>query len=198
MTSRSKSVQRIAPGNELHRYSPQRKKGTKGSQRLASMKKLRRVLKWVVVIFACGFVALQFYRPARTNPVSDPSQSIEARLQVSPQVVSVFERSCNDCHSNKTRWPWYTNVSPVSWFIVDHVDHGRSHVNFSEWGSYDQEKQLKRLQEMCEQVEDGSMPLSSYTPLHPGSELSAEDKKLLCDWAEAERGRVRAEQATGQ
>jgi hypothetical protein len=158
------------------------------------MKKLRRVLKWLVIVIACGFVALQFYRPARTNPVIDPSLSFESRLQVSPQVVSVLNRSCIDCHSNKTRWPWYTNVSPVSWFIVDHVNDGRKHVNFSEWGSYDQNKQSKRLQEICEQVQDGLMPLSSYTPLHPGSELSAEDKKLLCDWAEAERARLIAQQ----
>jgi hypothetical protein len=158
------------------------------------MKKLRWVLKWLVVI-ACGFVTLQLYRPARTNPVSDPSLSVESRLQVSPQVASVLNRSCIDCHSNKTRWPWYTNVSPVSWFIVDHVNDGRRHVNFSEWGSYDQNKQTKRLQEICEQVEDGLMPLSSYTPLHPGSELSAEDKKLVCDWAEAERSRISAQQS---
>ena len=159
------------------------------------MKNIRRVLKWLALVLACGFVALQFYRPARTNPVSDPSLSIESRMQVSPQVTSVLNRSCIDCHSNKTRWPWYTNVSPVSWFIVDHVNDGRSHVNFSEWGSYDQNKQSKRLQEICEQVQDGFMPLGSYTPMHPGSELSAEDKKLLCDWAEAERSRISTQQS---
>jgi Haem-binding domain len=158
------------------------------------MKTFRRVVKWLLIVVVCGFIALQFYRPARTNPAVDPSQSAEAHLEISPQVAEVLDQSCMDCHSNKTRWPWYTNVSPVSWFVANHVEEGRRHVNFSEWGTYNQNKKLKRLQEICEQVEDGFMPLSSYTPLHPGSELSAEEKKLLCDWANAERTRISSQQ----
>jgi hypothetical protein len=141
-------------------------------------------------LLAAGFVIIQFFRPARTNPPINPAQSIEANLQVSPQVAAIFDRSCNDCHSNKTVWPWYSNVAPVSWFLVDHVNEGRSDMNFSEWGSYDRDKQSRRLRDMCELVQDGEMPLSTYTPLHPGSKLSAEEKKTLCDWVNAERARI--------
>lgn len=154
------------------------------------MKRPFRILRWLVVLLAAGFVIMQFFRMPRTNPAIDPNQTIESHLQVSPQVASVFDRSCNDCHSNKTRWPWYANVAPVSWFVIGHVDDGRRDMNFSNWGSYDRDKQSRRLRDMCELVQDGEMPLSTYTPLHPGSTLSAEDKKALCDWANAERKRI--------
>jgi hypothetical protein len=156
------------------------------------MKSRLRILRWGLIILACGFVVLQFFGPAKTNPPRDPSQSIEARLQVSPQVAAILDRSCNDCHSNKTRWPWYSNVAPVSWFVIGHVIEGREHLNFSEWGTYDQDKQSRRLRDIWEQVQDGMMPLGSYTPLHPGSKLSSEDVKTLCDWANAERARIAA------
>ncbi|MGI8838803.1 MAG: heme-binding domain-containing protein [Pyrinomonadaceae bacterium] len=154
------------------------------------MKPSFRILRWLVVLLAAVFVIIQFFRMPRTNPAIDPSQPIESHLQVSPQVAAILDRSCNDCHSNKTRWPWYTNVAPVSWFVIGHVNDARRDLNFSSWGSYDKDKQSRRLRDMCELVQDGVMPLSTYTPLHPGSELSAEDKKAFCEWANAERARI--------
>ncbi|OLD78060.1 MAG: hypothetical protein AUI33_03825 [Ignavibacteria bacterium 13_1_40CM_2_61_4] len=157
------------------------------------MKRVRTILKWLVIVVACLFIIIQFRRPARTNPPVDQSQTIEAHTQMTPQVSSILARSCNDCHSNKTVWPWYTNVAPVSWFIVDHVNEGRSNLNLSEWGRYDQRRQGKKLEQMCDEGKDGAMPLSSYTPLHPGSKLSPDDVKTLCDWTEAERAQLAAQ-----
>jgi lysozyme family protein len=156
------------------------------------MKKLSGILRWVLIILVCAVVAIQLIRPAKTNPAIDPAQTIESRLQVSPQVAAILDRSCNDCHSNKTRWPWYSNVAPVSWFVIGHVNDARSVMNFSQWGNYEKDKQSRRLRDICEQVQDGEMPLSSYTPLHPGSKLSANDVKTLCDWTNAERARISA------
>jgi hypothetical protein len=143
-----------------------------------------------MVVVAIAFVGIQFKRPARTNPPIDESQTIYAKTQMTPQVKQLLERSCRDCHSNNTAWPWYTNVSPVSWFTVDHVEQARRDLNFSEWGQYDQRRQGRRLQQMCDLVKDGSMPLSSYTPLHRGSKPSADDITALCDWTESERTRL--------
>lgn len=112
-------------------------------------------------------------------------------MQLDPKVAGILDRSCNDCHSNKTRWPWYANVAPVSWFVIDHVDHGRSHLNFSEWGKYTTAEKKTHLGQFCELVTEDWMPLSSYIPLHPDAKLNAEDKKVICDWAAAERERVR-------
>ena len=154
------------------------------------MKRSFKILRWLLILLAVVFVAIQFSRPARTNPPVNPAHSIEANLQVSPQVAAIFNRSCNDCHSNKTVWPWYTNVAPVSWFLVNHVNEGRQDMNLSEWGSYDKDKQSHRLRDICEQVQDGEMPLSTYTPLHPNAKLSPADVQTLCDWAKAERARI--------
>src|SRR5216683_7428812 len=147
---------------------------------------LKRISKWLVITLVVLFLAIQFVRPARTNPAVDESQTLFARTQMTPPVAAILDRSCRDCHSNKTVWPWYTNVAPVSWFIVDHVNEGRSNLNLSEWGRYDQRRQGKKLEQMCDEVKDGAMPLSSYTPLHPGSKPSPDDVKTLCDWTEAE------------
>jgi hypothetical protein len=152
--------------------------------------KVFSIIRWVVIIGAAGFVASQFYRPAKTNPVTDASRSIESRLQVTPQVAAILDRSCNDCHSNKTRWPWYSNVAPVSWFVIDHVNHGRRHLNFSDWARYTPRDTDGMLREICQEVTAGAMPLSSYTPMHPGSELSPDDVKVLCDWTNSERSRM--------
>src|SRR5438876_9455536 len=133
-----------------------------------------RVLKIITIVAVVLIVGIQFVRPARTNPAVDESQTIFARTQITPEVSAILNRSCNDCHSNKTVWPWYTNFAPVSWFIVDHVNEGRSLMNLSEWGRYDQRRQGKKLEQMCDEVKDGAMPLSSYTPLHPGSKPSVE------------------------
>jgi hypothetical protein len=154
---------------------------------------MKKIFRWVLIILVCAFVVIQFIRPARTNPAVNPQQTIEANLQVSPQVAAIFDRSCNDCHSNKTVWPWYTNVAPVSWLLTNHVNEGRHNMNLSEWGSYDKDKQSRRLRDMCEQVQDGEMPLSTYTPLHPSAKLSAEDVKTICDWGNSERQRLSAQ-----
>ncbi|MEO7971857.1 MAG: heme-binding domain-containing protein [bacterium] len=154
------------------------------------MKRSSRVLRWLVIVLAAGFVIIQFVRPARTNPPVDSAKAIETNLQVSPQVAAIFDRSCKDCHSNKTVWPWYTNVAPVSWFLVNHVNDARRAMNLSEWGTYDKDKQSRRLRDLCEQIQDGEMPLNTYTPLHPKAKLSADDVKTICDWANAERARI--------
>src|ERR1700693_5625393 len=105
------------------------------------MKKTLRVLKWIVIGLIVVFLGIQFVRPARTNPAVDESQTIFARTQMTPQVAAIFNRSCVDCHSNKTVWPWYTNVAPVSWFIVNHVNEGRGNMNLSEWARLDRDTQ---------------------------------------------------------
>lgn len=154
------------------------------------MKKLLRILRWLMVVLAVIFVAIQFVRPAKTNPTAEATQSLEARLQVTPQVSAILDRSCNDCHSNKTRWPWYSQVAPVSWFVIDHVNEGRDNVNFSEWGKYDPPTARNLLKQICRETRAGVMPLSSYTPLHPGSKLSPDDVKTVCDWTGSEAARI--------
>jgi cytochrome c551/c552 len=136
------------------------------------------------------FIGIQFIRPALTNPPVDESQTIVARTQMTPEVSSILDRSCRDCHSNKTIWPWYTKLAPVSWWLADHVNQGRQDLNMSEWGKLPKDRQDRKLRQMCDEIQDGMMPLSSYLPMHPTARLSDQDKKTLCDWTDKERERL--------
>src|SRR5262249_10301376 len=141
-------------------------------------------------------LVIQLFRPARTNPSFDPAGTLQARTHLTPEVAAVLDRACLDCHSNQTRWPWYSEVVPVSWFVANHVAQGRRHMNFSVW-SEKPKVQAHDLAGMCEQVKRGDMPLASYTLIHRSSKLSSQDVRLICDWTKAEREQLSAERERG-
>ena len=143
-------------------------------------------LRGALVGFLGLVIGIQVIRPARTNPPVDPSHTLEAVVPVPTQVESVLQRACNDCHSDLTRWPWYSNVAPVSWFVINDVDGGRRHVNFSEWLRRDTknpaEYTRERFQAICRQVETHNMPLTSYLLVHRAAHLSRSDIETICQW----------------
>jgi Haem-binding domain len=151
---------------------------------------IKKILKWTAIALAVVFAALQFIRPARTNPPVDESRTIQAHTRITPEVATILDRSCNDCHSNQTRWPWYSNVAPVSWFVVNHVNDGRREMNFSDWAQYSQDERERYLKKICLEVKQGAMPLPSYLRLHHEAKLSSDDIKALCDWASMESQRI--------
>lgn len=150
--------------------------------------KARRIL----FIFVILLVAIQLYRPARTNPPEDPSLTLNAHTEVPPDVDSTFARSCNDCHTHKTVWPWYSNVAPLSWLVISDVNDGRRHLNLSEWGKYTPERQQRKLSELCEEVAEGEMPLKQYTWIHEVAGLDGPQRRQICDWTKAEQARITA------
>lgn len=135
-----------------------------------------KIVKNLVLGFVVLFVVIQFYRPERSNP------PVTAEIEAPPPVKSILKKSCYDCHSNETRWPWYSNISPVSWFVARHVAGGRKHLNFSEWGNLTEKKRQKKIEEIEEEVKDGNMPLPSYLILHRGARLSTPEKETLFFW----------------
>lgn len=143
---------------------------------------IKTILKIAAVLLILAVAGIQFVRPERTNPASDPARSLEANAYVPPAVAAVLERSCNDCHSNKTVWPWYSNVAPISWSVVDHVNEGREELNLSEWGTYSEERRARKLEEICEEVEERGMPHYQYVWLHRDAALSEAEIRLLCTW----------------
>ncbi|HJS52285.1 MAG TPA: heme-binding domain-containing protein [Pyrinomonadaceae bacterium] len=148
---------------------------------------MKRFVKIAIVSIAVIFLGIQFIRIDRTNPPVVPGQSIESHTAIPGDVSEIFGRSCNDCHSYKTVYPWYSHIAPVSWFLRDHVDHGRSHLNLSEWGTYDANKQEHLLEEVCDEARGEAMPLPSYLWIHHTAVLSEADKNALCSWTESER-----------
>lgn len=155
---------------------------------------MKKVFKWGSLTLAVLFVLAQAVRPAMTNPPVDESRTMQATMRVPAEVGAVLERSCNDCHSSKTDWPWYSKVTPVNWYLANHVREGRRELSFSEWGTYSPKKAARKLQEICEQVEHGEMPIKSYLLIHPSAKLSDAERKLLCDWANQAKASVTAGQ----
>ena len=153
-----------------------------------------RFLRRLLIISIVLFGAIQLIRPSRTNPAIDESVTLQARTQVPPEVNAVLERSCNDCHSNKTVWPWYSAIAPFSWYLVHDVNEGRAELSFSNWGRYPAKRTVRKLQEICEQIGNNAMPLKAYVLLHPDAKLSDAEKKLLCAWTNQERARATGNQ----
>ena len=104
-----------------------------------------------------------------------------------PAVMSILYRSCYDCHSSDTIWPWYSRVAPVSWLVARDVHEGRRHLDFSAWNEYPGEVRQKKLSDIAKQVKSGGMPLWYYLPLHSAAHLSADDVTRLSSWAESQK-----------
>lgn len=147
---------------------------------------LRKALTGVAILL----LAAQAIRPARTNPPTDPSRTIEAHLTVTPDIKAILDRACRDCHTNDTTWPWYSQVAPVSWVVISHVNEGREHLALSDWASYDAASAGRKLAEMCKQVRAGDMPMGSYVLAHRDAALSDADVNALCQWTESARARL--------
>jgi len=151
---------------------------------------MKKALKIVLILLVVLLVVAQFIRPDFTNQPVVAENRLEQSSDVPPDVAGILQRSCSDCHSNATVYPWYSQISPLSWWLKDHIKEGRRELNLSEWGTYPARKKAKKLEEMCEQVQTHEMPLPSYTWIHRNSFLSDTDIKSLCDWTAAERLKV--------
>lgn len=127
------------------------------------------------------FGAIQMMPVERTNP------PVESELQVPEEIAAILEKACYDCHSNKTRWPWYSYVAPVSWYLVRHVQRARSDLNFSEWPVFDLELESDALRDIHKQVSRGKMPLKSYKIMHRGARLSRKEREILLRWAKEQQ-----------
>lgn len=140
------------------------------------------MVKKILLGLAVVFVILQFFRIDKENPAADPSLDFMTLTNPPAEVATILKTACYDCHSHKTEYPWYTNVAPLSWWIADHINHGRGELNFSEWANYSYKRADHKLEEGVEMVEDHEMPLPSYTWAHGDARLSDEQRELLIDW----------------
>jgi hypothetical protein len=137
----------------------------------------RKLAQRAGLAFAVLVVLAQFVQPDRSNP------PVVSEIAAPPQVAAILKRSCYNCHSNRTEWPWYAYVAPVSWLVADHVEEGRGDLNFSNWPVLDFEAVDDSLRDIEKQVAKGDMPLPQYVWLHPEARLSDEDKAVLLAWA---------------
>jgi hypothetical protein len=132
---------------------------------------MRRILTFLKYGIPAALILIQLVPVDRTNP----PVTRELRWDTE-QTRAIAERACFDCHSNQTKWPWYAYVAPVSWRLADHVEHGREHMNFSEWGRPNED-----FEEVEEVLKEGEMPLSDYLRLHPEARLTPEETSALLE-----------------
>jgi Haem-binding domain len=132
---------------------------------------------------AAGLILVaQAFRPSRTNPPMDVTQDLSVVTRVDAAVQPILDRSCNDCHSNRTVWPWYSAIAPVSWLVASDVNGARRHMNFSEWAAYLAYQRQSHLDEICKIVTEGDMPPLTYTLMHAAARLSDSDREAICRW----------------
>ncbi len=148
-------------------------------------------LKYVLIALLGALLVAQFIPVERTNPPIDAGRTLQAHAQLNPQVSAVLDRSCADCHSHRTVWPWWSRVAPASWLVSSDVSDGRRELNLSDWQRYDVNNAARKLEKICEEVQGGDMPLWFYTPLHPGTRVSATDRQAVCAWTKAELARLK-------
>jgi heme-binding protein len=143
---------------------------------------MRQLAKLTFILLAFVFLGIQFV-PAATRPKTSATTGIHMAKAVNPQVGEILDRSCQDCHSSRTAWPWYSRVAPVSWIVSKHVREGREMLDFSDWANQPPSADERAL--ICDAVSDGRMPLPEYTVIHRNAKLSKRDVELICGWAAA-------------
>jgi hypothetical protein len=146
----------------------------------------KRRTMWTVIVLCGLFGLIQFVKPERSNPTVIASRTLESHVPVPAPVQSILKRSCYNCHSSETVWPWYSRVAPVSWLVADDVKQARQHINFQDWeAQVDPKEANEHLGLMCKQVRAGTMPPWSYRIMHKESPLSADDMNAVCSWSQA-------------
>ena len=151
---------------------------------LTDMTKKKRVFtfKRILIALLLIFILIQFFRIDKTNPESDPSKDFITITNPPDEIKDMLKESCYDCHSHESKYPWYTNIAPISWWVKHHINEGREHLNFSIWGDYSEKKANHKLEECYEEVEEGEMPMSSYLIMHSHAGLSEQEIDQMVEW----------------
>jgi len=147
-------------------------------------------MKWIKRFFILALIALvviQFIRPDKNKGGYDSLDGFLAETKPTQEVQAILKSSCYDCHSNQTVYPWYAEVAPISFWLDEHIEHGREELNFADWATYSPKRKDHKLEEVIEMVEDKEMPLDSYTWIHKDAILDETQTTALITWAKLAR-----------
>ena len=148
------------------------------------------MLKRIVIGLIIVLIIAQFFQPAKNNGRLQTATDVKHVVPVPDTVLALMKVACFDCHSDSTRYPWYNHITPVNWWLKNHIDEGKRRINYSHYveGSY--KRKMKHLEETAEQVEKHEMPIGSYLWIHKDARLSDAQRKLIIDWANNARQQV--------
>ena len=133
------------------------------------------LLIWIILIG--GFIAFQFVPVKLVNP------PVEETVPLNEEAERILRKACYDCHSNETRFPWYSNIAPVSLIINHHVEDGRKNLNFSTWNQYTEDRKRQHLEDIAHEIKENSMPPYSYTFIHEDAKLNEVEQQSIYRWA---------------
>ena len=139
----------------------------------------KKIALGIIIVF---LVVAQFFKIDKTNPETDAAMAITAVESVPEEVTAILNIACMDCHSNTTEYPWYSNVAPISWMLANHIEEGRAHLNFSEWGSLTQNDREYLSDDIVDMVAGKEMPMLTYWIIHTEAKLSDEQRTTLVDY----------------
>ncbi len=138
----------------------------------------RNLLIGLVVMF----ILFQFYRIDKTAPEYDTSKDLIAMTNPDAEIVRILKTACYDCHSYETKYPFYAEIAPISWWVKSHINEGREEMNYSLWGKYEVDKLAHKIDDSAEKTEKKQMPLTPYWMLHWDAKLTEGERKTLADW----------------
>lgn len=147
--------------------------------------KKRFTLKNISIAFIFILLMIQSIQIDKTIEPVNPATDFISATSANTEVARLLKTTCYDCHSNQPTYPWYTNIAPVSWWIKHHINEGSHHLNFSIWGTYSDKRKNHKLEECIEMIEEGEMPMYSYTVMHKEAKLSDSQKLQLVQFFKA-------------
>ena len=141
------------------------------------------MIKKILTLLLVSLIIIQFFRPSKNRSLAAQPHALGNKYCIPAEVDSILRKTCYNCHSNNSQYPWYFNVQPSAWFLANHIRDGKSELNFDEFLTYDLKKQDHKLEELIEEVEHEEMPLKSYTIIHADAKLNEAQKAALIGWA---------------
>ncbi|WP_299669770.1 heme-binding domain-containing protein [uncultured Polaribacter sp.] len=147
-----------------------------------------KILKKILVFLLVVFVIAQFFGPEKNDGDLATVSAFMEETKPPEDVKKILETTCFDCHSNKTTYPWYNAITPVNYWLEEHIKDGKKHLNFSNWSAYSLKKKEHKMDELYEEVEKGEMPLNSYTWTHADANLTQEQITAIVSWGKKVQG----------
>lgn len=140
------------------------------------------MFKKIVLVLVVVFGIAQFFNPEKNEATQVLDSDFILTEKPNDDIKVMLKNACYDCHSNNTNYPWYDRVTPVNFWVQGHVDHGKGELNFSLWSAFSPKKKIHKLEECIEMINDGAMPLESYTIMHGKAKFDEDQKKTLINW----------------
>ena len=151
-----------------------------------------KIVRKIAIVLLAALIVIQFFHPKKNKSEGDQPNYIGKSFPMPDDVKAILAKACTDCHSNNTKYPWYTNIQPVHWFMDKHIVEGKQKLNLDEFTNKRLAYQYKKLEEIADEIKEGAMPLDSYLWIHKDAKLTDEEKLKVTNWTIAAQDSLKA------